>query len=77
MSPWFRRRRAEDALGAETAVEPVEEPGSGRQPEEPAEPEPALDPTAPLSAERLDRALERLREEIPAPSEEKPPGSSG
>jgi hypothetical protein len=74
MSPWFRRRRAEAAIGPEEAVE---EPVSVPEPEEPAEAEAALDPTAPLSAARLDRALERLREEIPAPSEEKPPGSSG
>jgi hypothetical protein len=45
-----------------------------REPEEPTEPEAALDPTAPLSAERLDRALERLRKEIPASSEETPQG---
>jgi hypothetical protein len=66
MSPWFRRRRAEVASGTETAAEPVEGPASGHEPDEPAEPEPALDPTAPLSAERLDRALRRLREENPS-----------
>jgi hypothetical protein len=63
MSPWFRRRRAEAASAAE---EPVEDPVSVPEPELPAEPEPALDPTAPLSAERLDRALRRLREENPS-----------
>jgi hypothetical protein len=62
MSPWFRRRRAEAASGAE---EPVEKPVSAREGEAPAEPEPAPDPNAPLSAERLDRALDRLRRENP------------
>ncbi len=36
----------------------------------------APDPTAPLSPDRLDNALKRLRQEIAAPSGEDPPGPS-
>jgi hypothetical protein len=41
-----------------------------------AEPEAEPDPTGPLSPDRLDSALRRLRQEIPAPSEESPPEPS-
>ncbi len=56
-------------------VEPVQAQVPGPVPEEaqeaqvPApeaqEPEPSADPTGPLSPDRFDRALERLREEHP------------
>ncbi len=62
MSPWFRRRRR----GAPSPPEPVVEPVPARIPApEPQEPEPSADPTGPLSPERFDRALKRLREEHP------------
>jgi hypothetical protein len=61
MSPWFRRRRS---APEPPAPEPAEEPSE------------ELDPTGPLSPERLEQALKRLRQEIPAPSEESPPGPS-
>lgn len=84
MSPWFRRRRSES--GPEREVATGREPGSelevvtggepGREPaavERMPAPEPATpDPAGPLSSERLDGALERLRREIPASSGEAP-----
>jgi hypothetical protein len=72
---WFRRRRSSSSQQPAAAV-----PASAPEPEEPAqaprEPEPAADPTGPLSTDRLDTALKRLRQEIPAPSEETPSGPS-
>jgi len=68
MSPWFRRRRA-------VPEQPAPEPETAQEgPRE--EPEQAPDSTAPLSSDRLDNALKRLRQEIPAPSEERPAGPS-
>ncbi len=67
MSPWFRRRRPEPEQPTPESEQPIQEP------EEPPE---ELDPTAPLSSDRLDNALKRLRQEIPAPSEESAPGPS-
>ena len=64
----------EGAGGSEkVAGEPEESPSLESpepEPEARAEPEPDADPTGPLSPDRLDRALKRLRSEIPAPSEE-------
>jgi len=67
MSPWFRRRRK--------VAEPQPEQAAPAAPpaESPAEP-PAGDDG--ISSERLDAALHRLRDEIPAPSEERPPEPS-
>jgi hypothetical protein len=68
MSPWFRRRQGGlDSSPAEVAAAPETES---------ATPEEELDPTGPLTPDRLDDALKRLRQEIPAPSEESPPGPS-
>jgi hypothetical protein len=73
MSPWLRRRRqAEPAVELAPAPEPATE-----APETVAEAPPEeSDPTGPLSPQRLDQALARLRQEIPAASEENPPGTS-
>jgi hypothetical protein len=74
MSPWFRRRRLAAASAPEEGAggEPDEVGGELAEPEPEAvlEPEPDADPTGPLSPDRLDRALKRLRSEISAPSEE-------
>jgi hypothetical protein len=71
MSPWFRRRRLAAASQPEQEVDEPE--ASDPAPEKPRE---VLDSTAPLSPDRLDDALKRLRKEIPAPSEESTPGPS-
>ncbi len=75
MSPWFRRRRQAVASSPQlTADAPQAEP---ERPEpEPEAPQENLDPTGPLTPDRLDSALQRLRKEIPAPSEESPSGPS-
>jgi hypothetical protein len=62
----------ESAL-AEPERAPAEPGQEHAEPEQArAEPAPEADPTGPLSPDRLDDALKRLRQEIPAPSEESP-----
>ena len=75
MSPWFRRRRQAAGPAPQAAADAPQ--GESEQPDPgPQEPREELDPTGPLSPDRLDSALQRLRKEIPAPSEERPPGPS-
>jgi hypothetical protein len=71
MSPWFRRRRQAEASAPRTPEAAPEQPNP-----EPEEPQEELDPTGPLTPDRLDSALKRLRQEIPAPSGESPPWPS-
>jgi len=76
MSPLFRRRRSEtgSGSGSQRAAEHIADVERRGPEAAPQPPEPPPDPTGPLSAERLDRALDRLRKEIPASSEETPQG---
>ena len=68
----FRLRRRAAAL---PALPPPAEPEPEVESEVQSEAEPAED--SDISPARLDRALERLREEIPARSGEGPAGPSG
>ena len=52
-------------MPATSAKEPEEPQEPEPREPEPQEPEPSADPTGPLSPDRFDRALERLREEHP------------
>jgi len=82
MSPWFRRRRRSvppelpPAAEAPAGVSAEPDPGLAEPDPGSAEPVQEPDPTGPLSPDRLDNALKRLRQEIPAPSEESPPEPS-
>ena len=69
-----RRRRTAESLPA-LAAPSVPEPESGFEPER--EPEPSGGPDSEISPARLDAALQRLREEIPAPEEPPKPLAEG
>jgi hypothetical protein len=60
----------------EAAAEPVLEPPGEAESEPEVRAESAPEQAGEISPSRLDAALERLREEIPASSEETPPGPS-
>ena len=71
MSPWFRRRRHGDSPPVVSDAQAEPEPAAATAPEPAAVTAPESDPveedpTGPLSPDRLDRALKRLRDEIPS-----------
>jgi hypothetical protein len=83
MRPWFRRGRGGAGSGGNPeGTDPAADPRTGQTSQSEAHPrsgqtsEPSPDPSGPLSVDRLDDALKRLRQEIPAPSDQGPSNPS-